>query len=341
MNICVCGWHYGDGIDTLKKHGGFVVSHKPHPKADVVIPNVGLEFGAYDWYLKNKWSGGDTFFTHDDNRFSDRALRGIAKVAREFDQAFIFSTKQEAYLNGYGHGRAFICSDRFLSKLKADGGFWYDEGQMDTPSSRSGAPDYHNNAVSMFRSYLSGCNSGMKVKVAAIVPECKLGNRGDMDSIRLNLGCGQMPVVGYTNVDIYPGKGVDLECDIRQLPYEPNTVTEIMLLHAIEHFTLDDAVAMLRSYYKMLIKGGRIVIEAPDVYKAVRNRPDNQLEAIVGIFGDMNELRKGKTAYQHLWGWTGELMKATMEKEGFRDVQVSDGTTHGRPWRDFRVTAVK
>ena len=67
MKICVVGWYlYEPFYLQLKKvHQNYpvmVVSHQkdksyyglPH----VEIPNIGLEFGAYDYYLKNLWDDG-------------------------------------------------------------------------------------------------------------------------------------------------------------------------------------------------------------------------------------------------------------------------------------------
>jgi len=343
MNICVAGWHYGPGIDTLKAAGGFVVSHKPHPLADVVIPNVGLEFGCYDWYLKNQVLEHPVLFTHDDNEFDEYALEDISKL--EVDQAFLFSSEAEAKRNGYAHGRAIFCGTNFVRKLRDDGGFWYDESSGGAPATTT-APDYHNNGIQMFRAYLQGCDSGMTVGGYRIIEGMKLSYRGGEEPaappplVRLNLACGQMILPDYTNVDLYPGTGVDLACDIRHLPYSENTVDEILLIHAIEHFSLDDAIALLQSLRKLLKNGGKLVIEAPDVYKAVRSGKP-QMEAIIGIFGDVTELRKGKAAYQHLWGWTGELMRDALTQVGFRSAHLTDGTTHDRPWRDFRIEAVK
>lgn len=338
MNIAVCGWHYGKGLAHLKAKGAYVVGHRPHELADVVIPNVGLEFHAYDHYLKNVWQGGPCVFTHDDNTFTDAALAAIEKI--DADQAFLFGTSADAHNSGYAHGRAFVCSDRFLAQLKQDGGFWYDEGQTLNPETFKDKADHHNSGIWMFREYCRNVNHGMRACGCAVVEGLVTGFR-DSGKVRLNLGCGQLSAIGYTNIDIAPGKGVDKVADIRKLDYADNSVDEILLYHVIEHFTYDDAIAMLKSYHRMLKPGGAIVIEAPDVFKAVKNRPNNQMEAIIGIFGDINEIRKGRGPMQHLWGWTSELMQSALKNIGFRIAKAGDGRSHDRPWRDFRVVAVK
>ena len=55
--------------------------------------------------------------------------------------------------------------------------------------------------------------------------------------MRLNLGCGQNPIEGWTNVDWIRGPGVDLVCNLEaeDVTQEPNMVDEIFASHLIEH----------------------------------------------------------------------------------------------------------
>ena len=145
---------------------------------------------------------------------------------------------------------------------------------------------------------------------------------------------------GWINIDSYPGEGVDVVCDIRELKYEPNSVDEVVMLHAIEHFTLDDACMIIRNVFTMLKPGGSLIVEAPDVFKAVKNSP-SEFDTIKGIFGDITELRKNKDGYQHKWGWTGSLIQQELASAGFNVSEVEDGISHNRQWRDFRVIGFK
>jgi hypothetical protein len=176
MNICVAGWHYGPCVPILKRHGAYVVGHRANELADVVIPNVGLEFGCYDYYLNNVWNGGDTLYIHDDNEIDESAFASIASINR--DQVFIFSDKDEARLNGYAHGRALFCSDKLQRKLLIDGGFWYDEGNVGNASPTTNAPDYHNNAIQIFRNYLATLEHQLNVGAALVISGLKCGYRG-------------------------------------------------------------------------------------------------------------------------------------------------------------------
>ena len=58
--------------------------------------------------------------------------------------------------------------------------------------------------------------------------------------IRLNLGCGDVPLPGYVNVDVVDerlGNKPDIVCDVRKLDaFESNCADEILAVHVIEHF---------------------------------------------------------------------------------------------------------
>jgi len=114
-----------------------------------------------------------------------------------------------------------------------------------------------------------------------------------------------------------------------------------VMFHAIEHFTLDDACLLVRRIFTWLKPGGHLLIEAPDVFKAVKNCKTGDFDAIQSIFGDLTELRRAKDGYQHKWGWTGSLMQQEMASAGFLVSKVEDGISHERPWRDFRVVGFK
>ena len=144
MRICVVGWYfYPEFYDVLKqimnKYPVFIVSHKGNtglelPTAE--IPNVGLEWGAYHYYLQNIWKDDSVFFTHDDNKiFNIEVFDEIASINK--DCSMIFRTEKERQCNVGVHGRAFFCSERFLGFYKSyecrckfskvpHNGFWYD-----------------------------------------------------------------------------------------------------------------------------------------------------------------------------------------------------------------------
>jgi hypothetical protein len=189
MNVCVAGWYFHAPLIKVLaslKHPVVMVMHRYNCAPESAglrwfhIPNVGLEFGCYDWYLKNEWPSGSALFLHDDNEITEAALDAIASMT--VDQAFLFSSEADAAANGRAHGRAIFCSEKFLARLKADGGFWFSETACDgkpIPATTAGEPDYHNAGIQVFRAYLESLLKGeFSVGHVAIVPGLKTGYRG-------------------------------------------------------------------------------------------------------------------------------------------------------------------
>src|SRR5258708_32036793 len=55
-------------------------------------------------------------------------------------------------------------------------------------------------------------------------------------SVRLNLGCGHVPLPGFVNVDMRELPGVDIIAPIGDVPIKRGSVTEIFSSHLLEHF---------------------------------------------------------------------------------------------------------
>lgn len=134
MHICVVGWYfYKEFLDALievkARYDIMFVSHRKGevPFDNRLIPNVGLEWGCYSYYLDNFWDGeGDVLFTHDDVKvFDPTVFDEIASIPYDF--SMIFRDKREGLLNLWYHGRAFFAKAKFLDFLKAHGGIWYDK----------------------------------------------------------------------------------------------------------------------------------------------------------------------------------------------------------------------
>ena len=131
MNICVVGWYFYEELyktlkDVNKAHEVFIVSHKddiPKPilfdLQYVVKENVGLEFGAYDYFLKNCWDKkSDVLFMHDDIKILDpNVFDKIEEETMRFkiDQAYLFKNKAEEVNNGGKHGRSIFMSSKLLN----------------------------------------------------------------------------------------------------------------------------------------------------------------------------------------------------------------------------------
>jgi len=85
---------------------------------------------------------------------------------------------------------------------------------------------------------------------------------------KLNLGCGadikkSNDKEEWINLDIVKGPGVDVVWNLNKFPYpfKNNHFGEIYAKFILEH--LSDTEKVLREWYRILKKGGKLIIEAP------------------------------------------------------------------------------
>lgn len=105
-----------------------------------------------------------------------------------------------------------------------------------------------------------------------------------VDGIRLNLGCGGGPLPGYINVDIdsldklkerYPSEefpeGVEIfNYDIFDLPFSPDSVSEVRADSLIEHLSFVEEPRFFYEVKRVLRPGGIFQFSTPDFEDAIR-----------------------------------------------------------------------
>ena len=134
MQICVCGWYfYEEFYSTLAAlRDAFDIVIIANRSGDtlglpyVVRENIGLEWGAYWYFLDAHWDGiSSVLFMHDDTKAGTDFFHKIQRTL--CDQAFIFENEAD-YQQSYSHGRAFYASATFLKLCRLNGGIYYDRG---------------------------------------------------------------------------------------------------------------------------------------------------------------------------------------------------------------------
>ena len=81
---------------------------------------------------------------------------------------------------------------------------------------------------------------------------------------RLHIGCGSVILPGWINIDVYPYAGVDRVLDVRRgLPFVD--VELIFSEHFLEHFDLDDGLALLRECRRALADDGVLRLTTPNL----------------------------------------------------------------------------
>jgi predicted SAM-dependent methyltransferase len=155
--------------------------------------------------------------------------------------------------------------------------------------------------------------------------------------LRLNLGSGGRVIEGYTNVDL--AGEPDVRADVRDLPFEDETVDEAMAIHVLEHLARWDAPAALAEWFRVLKPGGKLVLELPDLVKCCQNVIAGMGERM-GLWGLYGDPSYRVDLMSHRWGWSAEELIVELRAVGFRRVKVREPQFH-KKGRDMRLEATK
>ncbi len=148
--------------------------------------------------------------------------------------------------------------------------------------------------------------------------------------MKLHLGCGQVYLDGYTNID-YPltehtaqtTSVADEYADLLNINYKCNTIDEVRLHHVFEHFPRYTALALVASWVTWLKKGGVLHIEVPDFDETAKLALDKNLTyrerkvALRHIFGS-NEADWAV----HYDGWSAERLEEVCKLFGLKNIKI-------------------
>lgn len=159
--------------------------------------------------------------------------------------------------------------------------------------------------------------------------------------VKLNLGSFVDTIgSGWTNVDILnvrqhiPKEHLFRQWDLRQgIPYPDGSVHAIRCSHLIEHLTLEEAKALLREMFRVLIPGGIARIATPDARVVIRHFINNDM----GFFNAVEQpgeyiqsnLQCEKLSmllysldYSHKGVYDYDMLRAYLIEAGFREDRV-------------------
>lgn len=137
--------------------------------------------------------------------------------------------------------------------------------------------------------------------------------------MKLDIGSGPIPREGFIGVDMYPpNDGVSSIMGL--LPFPDCSIEEVYSSHALEHISKHAVVPTLIEWRRVLIWGGKIVIEVPDLVWVCENwlkykSADWNLDA---IFGDQSD-----DGQYHKTGFTKNIMFDYLVRAGFTNSVVT------------------
>ncbi|MFA5013926.1 MAG: class I SAM-dependent methyltransferase [Actinomycetota bacterium] len=192
-----------------------------------------------------------------------------------------------------------------------------------------------------------------------------------------NLGCGNVPLLGFTNIDkyYYPGSPVPLTYkpladtwnqdhpespwvygDIVHLDFPDNTFDRVILVHVLEHVSMEHGNLAIKEAHRVCKLGGIVEIEVPDLTRACEMFPkvhitDSDFHPWYRVMG----LLYGTTGCDgegqfHLCGYSKEYLRFKLNERGFINIEeIPVGFGHGNsgpighaePQFDFRMKAIK
>lgn len=147
----------------------------------------------------------------------------------------------------------------------------------------------------------------------------------------LHLGCGNVHIDGFINIDLDPFCKADIIDDITTLKkFKKNSIELIYACNVLEHLGRFKYKFALKRWYDLLQDGGILRLSIPD-FEAVCEYylKTKDLETIYCA------LYAGQTnPYNfHYWCWDFPTLKRDLEEIGFKDVKRFDRSILGvRDW---------
>ncbi|KWO41040.1 hypothetical protein WT97_19765 [Burkholderia sp. MSMB1459WGS] len=86
-----------------------------------------------------------------------------------------------------------------------------------------------------------------------------------LTGVKLNIGCGHIPLADYLNVDSRELPGVDIVAEATRLPFGEGEVSVLRAAHLLEHFPQEQLRREVLPYWRSIVKpGGKLHVIVPD-----------------------------------------------------------------------------
>ncbi len=179
-------------------------------------------------------------------------------------------------------------------------------------------------------------------------PEDRIMKAAAGSAPRLHLGCGEVHLEGYVNIDFPSSEHnvmrvtPDVNCDILKLDFANGTIAEVRLHHVFEHFRRVTALACLVKWHAWLKIGGVLWIETPDFEASATDftqatKLSDKLKALRHLEGD----QAASWAF-HIGQWFPERFQTSLAELGYGEIIIDrQRSDHSPPLRNVTVRARK
>jgi hypothetical protein len=112
-------------------------------------------------------------------------------------------------------------------------------------------------------------------------------------NVKLNIGCGHVPLEGYINVDQRDLPGVDIVAEATDLPFELGSVDQIFSSHVLEHFPIEHLRRVVLPHWIGILRpGGTFRCVVPDAEAMIEAFARGEMS-----FDDLREVTYGLQEY--------------------------------------------
>jgi predicted SAM-dependent methyltransferase len=144
----------------------------------------------------------------------------------------------------------------------------------------------------------------------------------------------------YINIDQRELPGVDIIADVKNLPFEEATISEILAAHLVEHFTEFELTNHLFPYwYKLLKNEGKLIVICPDAESMIQDYTKGNFP-----WENLRKVTYGGQDYAgdyHFNMYTPESLVKILKGCGFKFVMVEETKRVNGLCYEMEIHAIK
>ena len=187
------------------------------------------------------------------------------------------------------------------------------------------------------RQFSGGSTAQQNVQASVINTEA-VNLAKSQNELRLNIGCGHLPLDSHINVDMRALPHVDIVANADSIPLDGEIVDEIYSAHLVEHFPEETLLRKILPHWLHLLKpGGALTTICPDGQAMIDAVAKKEMS-----YEDFREVLFGAQDYDgdyHYNLLTPASLTKYLEKTGFTNVSVIESGRRNGKCFEFEVYA--